>query len=229
MVDERHDSDEQLADVAEPGEVQLSPGLIDKINDLKEELAETEARFQKAEARSNTLLETQIASSQLHQALTLEDASRVLTEIMLNFVGVESYAVVLTNAEGTKLVPLVAVGVSEDALRKVDATEGRVGACLSSGQPYTAESLEGEARELTQPKACIPLRVGSKRIGLLLAYRFLSHKTEVRAAELHLYRMLSSTILSCLMKARLLTRMGLDVDGHQELVDFLAGEGSSDG
>ena len=63
MVDERHDSDEQLADVAEPGEVQLSPGLIDKINDLKEELAETEARFQKAEARSNTLLETQIASS----------------------------------------------------------------------------------------------------------------------------------------------------------------------
>ena len=117
MVDERQDSDEQLADVDESGEVQLSPGLIDKINDLKEEeLAETEARFQKAEARSNTLLETQIASSQLHQALTLEDASRVLTEIMLNFVGVESYAVVLTNAEGTKLVPLVAVGVVEDAL-----------------------------------------------------------------------------------------------------------------
>ena len=111
----------------------------------------------------------------------------------------------------------------------MNATEGRIGSCLESGQPYTAESLEGESRELTQPKACIPLRVGSKRIGLLLAYRFLSHKTEVRAAELHLYRMLSSTILSCLMKARLLEQVGLDVEAHQEVVDFLAGEGSSHG
>ena len=228
MADEFYDSDEQSADADDSGEVRLSPGLIDKINDLKEELADTEVRFEKAEARSNTLLETQIASTQLHQALTVEDASRVLTEIMLNFVGVESYAVVLANEAADRLVPLVAVGVAAADLANLDATQGRIGTCLKSGQPYTAESLEGEAAELGDPKACIPLRIGSKRIGLLLAYRFLSHKTEVRAAELHLYRMLSSTILSCLMKARLLKHVGLDVDAHQTVVDFLSDEGSSD-
>ena len=214
--------DEHSGDELAPGEVHLSMGVSDKISDLKEELAETEARLQKAEGRSNTLLETQIASSQLHQALTVEDASRVLTEIMLNFVGVESFAVVLTGESGDTLTPIVAVGVDADKLGALDASEGRVGACIKTGQPYTAESLEGEATELANPKACIPLKIGSKRLGLLLAYRFLSHKKEVRAAELHLYRMLSSTILSCLMTARLIGHSGLKVDVHQELVDFLA-------
>jgi len=221
--------DEQSVDELEPGEVHLSMGLDDKISDLKEEIAEVEARFQKAEARSNTLLETQIASSQLHQALTVEDANRVLTEIMLNFVGVESFAVVLHNEAGDVLSPVMAVGVDAEKLADVDATTGRIGACIKTGQPYTAESLEGEATELVNPKACIPLRIGSRRLGLLLTYRFLSHKTEIRAAELHLYRMLSSTILSCLMTARLIAHASLNVDGHPELVDFLATGNVSNG
>ena len=57
--------------------------------------------------------------SQLQQALGFEDAKKVLQEIMVNFVGATDFAIAMVSEEGDKLLPVMAVGLTENRLPRL--------------------------------------------------------------------------------------------------------------
>ena len=202
-----------------PVDESLSLGQEDQMNDLRQALEEAEMRLQKAEARNNHLLETLIATSQLQQALGFEDAKKVLQEIMVNFVGATDFAIAMVSEDGDKLLPVMAVGLSEESVAGLDLSAGVVGDCVKSDKPYTSDSLVVmETINPAEPRVVVPLKLANKRAALLLCYKFLGHKTEVRAAELQLYQMLSTTILVSLLAARLVTGSGRDFSKRSDLL-----------
>jgi hypothetical protein len=202
-----------------PVEESISLGHEDLMNDLQQALDEAEVRLKKAEARNNHLLETLIATSQLQQALGFEDAKKVLQEIMVNFVGATDFAIAMVSEEGDKLLPVMAVGLSEEAVAEIDLASGVVANCVQSDKPFTSDSLiVMEKLNPAEPRVVVPLKLANKRAALLLCYRFLGHKTEVRAAELQLYQMLSTTILVSLLAARLVTSSGRDFSNRSDLL-----------
>lgn len=208
----------------EPGKV-VSFGQEDQMNDLQQALDEAEVRLQKAEARNNHLLETLIATSQLQQAKGFEEAKKVLQEILVNFVGATDFSIAMVSEAGDRLMPVIAVGLSKESVAGIDLSEGVVGKCVQSDKPFTADSLIVMDKVVPeQPRVVVPLKLANKRVGLLLCYRFLGHKTEVRAAELQLYQMLSTTILVSLLAARLISKSGLDLSNRSDLLAVMLPE-----
>ena len=202
-----------------PVDDSMSLGQEDQMNDLRQALEEAEVRLQKAEARNNHLLETLIATSQLQQALGFEDAKKVLQEIMVNFVGATDFAIAMVSEEGDQLLPVMAVGLTEESVAEIDLSSGVVGNCIQSDRPYTSDSLVVmETINPSEPRVVVPLKLANKRAALLLCYKFLGHKTEVRAAELQLYQMLSTTILVSLLAARLVSGSGRDFSKRSDLL-----------
>ena len=202
-----------------PVDESLSLGQEDQMNDLRQALEEAEVRLQKAEARNNHLLETLIATSQLQQALGFEDAKKVLQEIMVNFVGATDFAIAMVSEDGEKLLPVMAVGLTEESVAELDLSVGVIGNCVKSDKPFTSDSLVVmETINPAEPRVVVPLKLANKRAALLMCYKFLGHKTEVRAAELQLYQMLSTTILVSLLAARLVTGSGRDFSKWSDLL-----------
>jgi len=202
-----------------PGAVSMSLGQEDQMNDLRQALEEAEVRLQKAETRNNHLLETLIATSQLQQALGFEDAKQVLQEIMVNFVGATDFAIAMVSEEGDSLLPLMAIGLTDEAVAKIDLANGVIGECVKSDKPFTSDSLVVMEKIVpSEPRVVVPLKLKNKRAALLLCYKFLGHKTEVRAAELQLYQMLSTTILVSLLAARLVSSSGKDFSNRSDLL-----------
>jgi hypothetical protein len=151
------------------------------------ELQAARAHAAGVEARSCELLKLCVALTHLASCATVADFAAAISEIVINVVGSEHFAVFAAEDDGS-LAPLASMGMdARDAAR-------------------LAERLAREPRGDAGLAARVTLRVGGRTVGEVAVATLLEHKGELDAFDRELLDALSAAAGSALGGARLRDR-----------------------
>jgi hypothetical protein len=202
---------------ARPAAAQTNESARDRLDRCQAEVVRLRRRAEAAEAANHrmaaehaelaeglsVLTRLWVAASALHEAADENAALRALEEVMINLAGTEEFG--LFEVEGGLLVPVHAFGVADGRLRP-HAPAGVVARAVESGDAWRADSPHPDPEDAPtfEPVACIPLRMGGRVAGVVVAWSFLPQKMAFEPFDVELYALLANRAALALRAARLL-------------------------
>lgn len=163
-----------------------------------------EQRSREVERENNNLANLYVASYQLHSTLDLREISRIITEILLNFVGARLFAVYLLDEPRGQLVPLSAEGLAREQAPHLPARQGVVGAVVTTGKALLDGGGPGHrGTDLSRPLVVSPLRIGDRVVGAIVIWEFLQQKSELADVDHELLNLLAAHAASAIQSALL--------------------------
>lgn len=209
--------------------------LMDKAGRLEQERAELARRFSeveaenkdfasryvKVEAENNSLMAIYVASYQLHSTLDFTEVLQIITEIILNFVGAEVFAVAMMDEESGELRPLVCEGISPEVVAKRSSKEGIIGDVMRTGKAYFVDNIENLQVEPDKPGICIPLQIKDKVIGTIVVFKFLPQKTHIATVDHELFTLLAGHAATAIFSSKLYTDSRRKLNTIQGLIDLV--------
>lgn len=176
--------------------------ILDRIRQVEAENNDFATRYVEIEEENNNLANLYIASYQLHSILDFDDVLRVISEIIINLIGAEEFAVMLTD-EKTGLLSAASVeGVSAEEVPTVSPGEGIIGAA-ATGESYFTDDPAAYVRDLANPMVCIPLKIQEQVIGVIVIYKLLVQKKAFVPVDYELFTLLAGHAATAIFSSRL--------------------------
>jgi transcriptional regulator with GAF, ATPase, and Fis domain len=162
-----------------------------------------EQHIQEVELENSNLASLYVALSQLHSSLDVNEVLGVIVEILLNFVGADTFAVMVADEGGT-LRPIAAHGVARGAVPSLPS-EGLVGRALATGAPQygTFVARRPAARLGIDPMVCVPLHAAGEVMGAIPVWSFLQQKEALTPIDHEIIQLMSKSAGTALEAARL--------------------------
>jgi transcriptional regulator with GAF, ATPase, and Fis domain len=177
--------------------------ILDRIKQVEEENQDFAARYIEIEDENNNLANLYIASYQLHSTLDFNEVLQIITEIIINLIGAEEFAILLLDEKSDELQAVAAEGVEREVIPHVRLGKGVIGKVASSGENYFIEDVHGYQRDFANPMVCIPLKIKEHVIGVLAIYKLLMQKTEFAPVDYELFTLLAGHAATAIFSSRL--------------------------
>jgi hypothetical protein len=196
--------------------------LVVRFREVEDENKDFASRYVQIENENNNLLNIYVASYQLHSTLDFQEVLQIITEIILNFVGAESFAVGTVQEGGGALRLLAVEGIERARLGSIGADAGTIGRVLKSGEPYFAESFDTtKPVDGGTPWVCVPLKIKDQTIGVILIYRFLPQKKELAPVDHELFTLLAGHAATAIFASKLYTDSKRKLNTIQGFIDLM--------
>jgi hypothetical protein len=201
-------------------------GLVEqtevRYNLLKAENTELVNDYQKLLEENNNLFKLYIASHRLHSTLAIGEVVEVISEIVLNLVGADCYALFFYDERQRLLSPVIAQGIDRSTLTCVRPGEGPIGAAVTASQNYTIyEHTPAQPVTAEAPLAVVPLKFRNRLLGAIVVYRLLSHKPELRAVDFALFDYFATHAAMAIHSAKLYTESEEKVAKMKEFLSLM--------
>ncbi len=182
--------------------------LLARFKDVEAENHDFEHRSKEIERENNNLANLYVASYQLHSTLDLREVTQIILEILLNFVGAKTFAILLLDEEANILRPLASEGVPRGEVPVVKAGEGIIGGVVKTGEPLVDGAPHKGSRNLDRPVIVSPLRIKERVVGAIVIWEFLQQKTELQDVDFELFNLLAAHAAFALQGAKLAHELG---------------------
>ncbi|MEE8410590.1 MAG: GAF domain-containing protein [Myxococcota bacterium] len=210
--------------------------LIQKVSRLEQEREEMVRRYSEVEAENkdfasryveienenNNLLNIYVASYQLHSTLEFQEVLRIITEIVLNFVGAEVFAICTLQEGGRELRVLTSEGIDRQELGALSIDAGVIGKVIETGEPYFLEEIPEGPIVPKEPPICVPLAIKDERIGVIVIYRFLQQKKKLAAVDHELFTLLAGHAATAIFASKLYTDSKRKLNTIQGFIDLMS-------
>ena len=153
-------------------------------------------RYAEIEREHNDLANLYIASYQLHSTLSFREVVQVVSEVVINLVGVAHFTLYLFDTTSGLLEPLVAEGHSVSE-RSAVALEAPVIGHAARNREHFVQGPEAS----TGPVAVIPLATPDALVGAIVIERLLQQKEGLSSVDLELFNLLSVHAATALASA----------------------------
>jgi hypothetical protein len=208
------------------GEIEELKEAIEKnelrFNLLRAENTELVDNYQKMLVENNNLFKLYIASHRLHSSLIMDEVLEVISEIILNLVGAESYSIFFHDESARQLVPVLVRGIERELVPVVDLGEGPVGQAVTTSTSYVLVEQVGEEESAPDhPLVVIPLTFRDRLLGGIALYRLLSHKHELRDVDYALFDYLATHAAMALHSAKLYSEAEKKVSKMKEFLNLM--------
>jgi len=188
-----------------------------QVQDLLEAQTESESKVLELEELNSSMMSMYVSSFQLHATLDLPEVVRVIEEILVNFIGARSYAVLLTDEDGSFRV--AAENGLEGRLPQAGIRPRGVLAEVLGSQSAYVHTSSRPAREGIL--AAVPLLMGRNIVGALLVFSLLAQKDRFLKNDVELFSLLGGHAASALVSARLYGRADRKVRTLQAMLHLL--------
>ena len=188
-----------------------------QVQDLLEAQTESESKVLELEELNSSMMSMYVSSFQLHATLDLGEVVRVVEEILVNFIGARSYAVLLTEEDGSFRV--AAENGLEGRLPQAGIRPRGVLAEVLGSQSAYVHTSSRPAREGIL--AAVPLLMGRNIVGALLVFSLLAQKDRFLKNDVELFSLLGGHAASALVSARLYGRADRKVRTLQAMLHLL--------
>ncbi len=188
-----------------------------QVEDLLEAQSEADSRVLELEELNSSMMSMSVASFQLHATLDVGEVVRIIGEILVNFVGARSYAVLLTDDDGSFHV--AADNGLEGRLPQTGVRPRGVLAEVLGSQSAYIHTSSRPAREGIL--AAVPLLMGRNVVGALLVFSLLAQKERFLKNDVEVFSVLGSHAASALTSARLYGRADRKVRTLQAMLQML--------
>ena len=177
--------------------------ILGRIRQIEAENNDFATRYVEIEEENNNLANLYIASYQLHSILDFDDVLKVITEIIINLIGAEEFAIMLTDENTGLLCAAASEGIPLDELPNVRPGEGAIGTIARTGESYFIEDPGGYERDLSNPMVCIPLKIKDQVIGVIVIYKLLVQKNAFVPVDYELFTLLAGHAATAIFSSRL--------------------------
>lgn len=177
--------------------------ILGRVKEVEEENLDFANRYVEIESENNMLANLYVASHQLHSTLNPREVLQIVSEIIINMVGAEEFAILLVDEKNRRLQAVASEGVEIGDIPLVTLGEGPVGEAASSGTDFFADDLETEATDLSRPIACIPLKIKEQVIGVIAIYRLLVQKKAFAPVDFELFSLLAGHAATAIFSSKL--------------------------
>jgi transcriptional regulator with GAF, ATPase, and Fis domain len=195
--------------------------IIDRIRQVEAENNDFAARYVEIEEENNNLANLYIASYQLHSTLDFPEVLQIITEIIINLIGAEEFAILLLDEKNGQLQMMASEGVARDEVPPLQIGEGIIGGVAASGDNYFAADIVGYVRDLHHPMVCIPLKIKDRVIGVLVIYKLLIQKKGFAPVDYELFTLLAGHAATAIFSARLYSDSERKLSTIQGFLDLL--------
>lgn len=226
--------DRQLDAAQDPGEwdklrselLQRIHGLESEKNDVLEQLKMVEeenrqfaTRYVEIEEENNNLANLYVSSYQLHSTLDLGEVLKIITEIVINLVGAEVFAVYVLDEKSGALEPLASEGRPRSAFAPVPLGHGIVGRSVQTGETLCSDAADGDDPD--RPMVCVPLQVENRPIGAIAIFRLLAQKDGFTPLDHELFTLLAGHAATSICAAQLHGQSERKLNTIQGFIDLL--------
>jgi GAF domain-containing protein len=176
-------------------------------------------RYVEIEEENNNLANLYVASYQLHSTLDLDEVLTIITEIVVNLVGAEVFAIYLLDEESGALAAVAAEGAEVEQFPKGQLGSGVLGTAVATSEATCWDA--GRSEDMTQPIVCVPLMVQGRPIGAIAIYSLLQQKAGFSALDHELFNMLGGHAATAIFAARLYSQSERKLNTIQGFIDLL--------
>ncbi len=195
--------------------------ILDRIRQVEEENQDFATRYVEIEAENNNLANLYIASHQLHSTLDFKDVLQIITEIVINLIGAEEFAILLQDEKTGVLQAVACEGLDRDEIPPVSLESGIIGQVTRSGENYFVADVSSDAKDLSQPVVCIPLKIKDHVIGVLVIYKLLTQKKKFAQVDYELFTLLAGHAATAIFGAKLYSDSERKLSTIQGFLDLL--------
>lgn len=201
-----------------------------RLEHLEKRFEETEAenrdfalRYVKVAHENEGLASLYVASCRLHSTLEPDEVTAIISEIVVELVGAEEFALLLADERTDELVPLCIEGPADTYPDRLPIGEGTIGRAVRDGQPFYDD--QGQPG---RPLAVVPLLIKGHAVGALVITRMLKHRAGFDGVARELLGLLSGHAATALISSRLYSatdRKLRTISGFLEMIKRQAGAG----
>lgn len=188
-----------------------------QVKDLIEAQTEADSKVLELEELNSSMMSMYVSSFQLHATLDLPEVVHVIEEILVNFIGARSYAVLLMDDDGSFRVHADS-GLEGRLPGSGIRPRGVLAEVLGSQSAYVHTSSR-PAREGIL--AAVPLVMGRSIVGALLVFSLLAQKDRFLKNDVELFSLLGGHAASAVVSARLYARADRKVRTLQAMLQLL--------
>ncbi|HVS66069.1 MAG TPA: GAF domain-containing protein [Thermoanaerobaculia bacterium] len=165
-----------------------------RLTQVEYENQEFSTRYVAVEQQNNNLVNLYAATNQLHSTLDREEILIILQEIVINLVGSEEYAIYVREGESAGFDVIAMMGLDGDAARRGIKSKGLTQA-VAHGELWISSGADLGGDE---PRACVPLRLGDRVIGVIAVFGLLVQKGDFEPVDYELFNLLASQAATAL-------------------------------
>lgn len=195
--------------------------ILDRIRQVEEENQDFAARYIEIEDENNNLANLYIASYQLHSTLDFREVLQIITEIIINLIGAEEFAIMLLDEKSDEIQAVATEGVEREEIPTVRLGKGVIGQVAQSGENHFVADVEEYQRDFVNPIVCIPLKIKDHVIGVLAIYKLLVQKTEFAPVDYELFTLLAGHAATAIFSSRLYSDSERKLSTIQGFIDLL--------
>lgn len=176
--------------------------LLSSFQEVENLNRDYQQRYSEIEAEHNNLANLYISSYQLHSTLSFREVVQVVSEIVINLVGVSEFAMYLYDARSDTLQPIAGEGVDVASLPAVKLGEGVIGSAARAKERFIGK-FDGRG-----PLAVIPLSTVEALIGAIVIDKLLQQKDGFQPIDFELFNLLGAHAATALLSALLREQVG---------------------
>jgi GAF domain len=194
--------------------------------DLLEVQTELESRVLELEELNSSMMSMYVSSFRLHGTLDLPEVIRVIEEIIVNFIGARSYAILLVDDDGETFRVAAEQGLDGRLPSAGIRPRGVLAEVVGSLTAYVHTSSRAAREGIL---AAVPLAMGKACVGALLVYSLLSQKDRLLRNDVDLFSLLGGHAASAIVSSRLYGKADRKVKTLQAMLNLLDEAPPSDG
>ena len=195
--------------------------ILDRIRKVEEENLDFANRYVEIETENNMLANLYIASYQLHSTLDFREVLQVITEIIINLIGAEDFALLLLDEKTNKLQAVAGEGPVMEEIPAIGLGEGIIGQMAKTGENYFIEEMETYTRDIAHPMVCIPLKIKEHVIGVIVIYQLLTQKSRFADVDFELFTLLAGHAATAIFSSKLYSESERKLSTIQGFIDLL--------
>lgn len=195
--------------------------ILERIKQVEAENLDFANRYVEIETENNNLANLYIASYQLHSTLDFREVLQVITEIIINLIGAEEFAIMLLDEQTNKLQAVATEGLDASEIPTIGIGEGIVGQMAKTGENYFIDDMEGYVRDFHHPIVCIPLKIKEHVIGVIGVYKLLVQKSRFAEVDYELFTLLAGHAATAIFSSKLYSDSERKLSTIQGFLDLL--------
>ncbi len=195
--------------------------LLGRFREVEAMNRDVAARHQEIEIQNNHLANLYVASYQLHATLNFGEVLDTVKEILINLIGTEAFAIFWVDERNGELKREAVQGMGSSVPEKVRSERGPLQRAVQ-GEPFYADPLPDPLSvEIRNPIACVPLKIGTRVIGVIAIYRLLQQKERFQPLDFELFTLLAGHAATALFSSKLYQKSEKKLSELQGFLDLL--------
>jgi transcriptional regulator with GAF, ATPase, and Fis domain len=195
--------------------------ILGRIRRVEEENQDFAQRYLEIEDENSNLANLYIASYQLHSTLDFKEVLQIITEIVINLIGAEQFAILLLDEKSAEFQAVAGEGVEREQIPHVGLGQGVIGRVAASGDNYFVEDVDGYRCDFANPMVCIPLKIKEHVIGVLAIYKLLIQKKQFAPVDYELFTLLAGHAATAIFSSRMYSDSERKLSTIQGFIDLL--------